>query len=129
MNSRAAITVHRPPDEVERLWKGAGHGPGAVGDLDATVTFTEAPGDRGTEIHVDLGRTAPGGKVGEAIQGLVATAPLAKVKDELRHFKQGVETGLVVRSDGSPEGEQAGRKLDQRPAQPLADAAAKAGAR
>jgi hypothetical protein len=30
-----------------------------------------------------------------------------------------VETGEVPRSDGSPEGERADRKLKQRPAQPL----------
>jgi hypothetical protein len=29
---------------------------------------------------------------------------------------------VIVRSDGSPEGERAERKLKQRPAQPLADA-------
>jgi hypothetical protein len=45
--------------------------------------------------------------------------PRAKAMDELRRFKQRVETGVIVRSDGSPEGELAERKLDQRPAQPL----------
>ena len=43
----------------------------------------------------------------------------AKVKDALRHFKQRVETGEIPRSDGSPEGERAERKVRQRPAQPL----------
>jgi len=43
------------------------------------------------------------------------------VKDGLRRFKQRVETGELARSDGSPEGEQAARKLKQRPAQPLDD--------
>ena len=45
--------------------------------------------------------------------------PLAKVKDDLRRFKQHVETGVITRSEGSPEGERAERKLKQRPAQPL----------
>ena len=49
------------------------------------------------------------------------TAPLAKVKDELRRFKQRVETGEIPRSDGTPEGELAERKLKQRPAQPLSE--------
>jgi hypothetical protein len=43
------------------------------------------------------------------------------VKDDLRRFKQVVETGIVPRSEGSPEGELAERKLKQRPAQPLDD--------
>jgi hypothetical protein len=46
---------------------------------------------------------------------------LAKVKDELRRFKQRVETGVIPRSDGAPEGESAERKIKQRPAQPLKD--------
>ena len=121
MNSRTAITVNRPRDEVERLWRSAEHRPAYVDDADAAVTFTEAPGDRGTEIHVDLEGSTPGGKLGEVVQRLAGSAPLPKVKDDLRHFKQRVETGEVPRSDGSPEGEQAERKLKQRPAQPLKD--------
>jgi uncharacterized membrane protein len=119
MSSRTAITVNRPPDEVERLWRSAEHQ--SISDVDAAVTFSPAPGDRGTEIHVDLESSAPGGKLGEVVGKLTGPAPLAKVKDELRHFKQRVETGEVPRSDGSPEGEQAERKLKQRPAQPLKD--------
>jgi uncharacterized membrane protein len=128
MNQRAAITVLRPPDDVERLWKSPDHQPGALGGSDAEVSFRKAPGDRGTEIHVDLGRKAPGGKVGEIVEGLTGAVSLAKVKDDLRHFKQIVETGVIARSDGSPEGEQAGRKLKQHPAHPVEDTE-KAGAR
>ena len=119
MNARTAITVNRPRDEVERLWQSAEHRPAYVEEAGAAVTFKDAPGDRGTEIHVDLESSTPGGKLGEVIQKLVGTAPLAKVKDDLRHFKQRVEAGEVSRSDGVPEGEQAERKLKQRPAQPL----------
>jgi uncharacterized membrane protein len=50
---------------------------------------------------------------------LTGADPLAKVKDDLRRFKQLVETGVISRSDGVPEGELAERKLKQRPAQPL----------
>ena len=39
----------------------------------------------------------------------------AKVKDALRLFKQLVEAGEIPRSDGSPEGESAERKVRQRP--------------
>ena len=42
--------------------------------------------------------------------------------DDLRRFKQHVETGVISRSDGAPEGERAERKLKQRPAQPLEEA-------
>ena len=119
MGSKAAITVNRPPDEVRRLWQSSEHRPEYIERADASVEFKDAPGDRGTEIHVDLERDTPGGKLGEAVQKLVGSGPLAKVKDDLRRFKQQVETGVTARSDGVPEGELAERKVKQRPAQPL----------
>jgi uncharacterized membrane protein len=70
MSKHAAVTVLAPRDEVERLWNGSEHS--HIED----VRFADAPGDRGTEIHVELGKDG-----------------LAKVKDELRRFKQRVETG------------------------------------
>src|SRR5215212_4547083 len=105
MGSRAAVTVHRPPDDVRRLWSSSEHRPQYIEGLDAAVTFTAAPGDRGTEIHVDLEHRTPGGKLGEAIAKLTGREPLAKVKDVLRRFKQHVETGVIPRSDCAPVGE------------------------
>jgi uncharacterized membrane protein len=122
MASKAAITVNRPQEEVRRMWESSEYRPEHIERTDATVTFKDAPGDRGTEIHVDLARATPGGKLGGAVQKLFRAAPLAKVKDDLRHFKQLVETGEIARSDATPEGERAQRKLKQRPAQPLEDA-------
>jgi uncharacterized membrane protein len=119
VGSKAAITVNRPPDEVRRLWQSSEYRPEYIEGADAGVEFKDAPGDRGTEIHVDLQRETPGGKLGDAFQKLVGSGPLAKVKDDLRRFKQQVETGVIARSDGVPEGELAERKLKQRPAQPL----------
>jgi hypothetical protein len=121
MRAKAAITVYRSREEVERLWGSSEHRPDFIGGADATVTFMDAPGDRGTEIHVALEREASGGKLGEAVQKLVGSEPLAKVKDDLRRFKQRVETGVIARSEATPEGELAEHKLKQRPAQPLAE--------
>jgi uncharacterized membrane protein len=122
MRSKAAITVNRSREEVERLWQSSDYRPEYIDGADAAVTFVDAPGDRGTEIHVDLDRSPPAGKFGEVVQKLVGSEPLAKVKDGLRRFKQHVETGVIARSDGTPEGELAERKLKQRPAQPLDEA-------
>jgi len=119
MGGKATITVYRSREEVERLWQSSTHRPEHIDSSNASVTFVEAPGDRGTEIHVEVD---PGGRaatVGAAAKKLVGAAPLAKAKDDLRRFKQLVETGEITRSDGSPEGERAERKLKQRPAQPL----------
>ena len=119
MGSRTAITVNRPIDETRRMWDDASFRPKHITETGAAVTFREAPGDRGTEIHVDLGSGIARGKVGTAVQRLRGSAPLAKAKDDLRHFKQLVETGVITRSEGTPDGERAQRKFKQRPAQPL----------
>ena len=116
--NRTAITVNRPRDEVQRLWLTPERRPQHIADSGATVTFKEAPGDRGTEIHVDL--SGQGGGIGGVAKRLTGGAPsLAKIKDDLRRFKALLETGTIARSDGVPEGERAERKLKQRPAQPL----------
>jgi uncharacterized membrane protein len=119
MNAKAAITVMRPREEVERLWRRTDF---RAGDMAGTqVRFVDAPGDRGTEIRVELERGVPGGKLGEALAKLTGSYPLATTKDDLRRFKQRVETGVIAQSDASPEGELAERKFRERPAQPLSD--------
>jgi hypothetical protein len=115
MSSKAAITVHRPLDEVRDLYSSAEHRSAWLEEAGATVAFQTAPGDRGTEVHIELGDE------GSLVSKLKGDARLPKAKDELRRFKQRVETGEVPRSDGVPEGESAERKLKQRPAQPLAE--------
>jgi uncharacterized membrane protein len=130
MSRTAAITINRPLAEVRQLWQTSRHRPEYIESTDASVSFREAPGDRGTEIIVDLEGSVRGGVLGEVVQKLVGSEPYAKVKDDLRRFKQYVETGEIARSDAVPEGELAERKLKQRPAQPLEAAEAqKVGAR
>jgi hypothetical protein len=119
MSSKASITVLGSPEEVQRRWQDDQYRPDYIDSADAAVSFSQAPGDRGTEIHVDLEKSAPGGKLGEMLMKLTGKEPLAKVKDDLRRFKAQFETGEIPRSDGAPEGELAERKLKQRPAQPL----------
>jgi hypothetical protein len=121
MSLKTAITVLRSREELMAMWSNSASRPEYLEATEAAVHFADAPGDRGTEIHVDLDRGEPAGKLQEIIQKLTGSVVLAKVKDDLRRFKAVVETGEVPRSDGSPEGELAERKLKQRPAQPLAD--------
>ena len=68
------------------------------------VRFEVAPGDRGTEVHVDLRYDAPAGQAGATIAKLFGEEPTQQIRDDLRRFKQVMETGEVVRSDGSLEG-------------------------
>jgi uncharacterized membrane protein len=83
------------------------------------VRFSDAPGGRGTEVRVELGYHPPGGMIGVVYARLSGEHPDQQVRDDVRRFKQVMETGEVVRSDGSPEGVHAIRQLRQRPAQPV----------
>src|SRR3954469_4917441 len=66
-----------------------------------TVRFKDAPGNRGTEIHVELRYQPPGGKLGSLIAKLFGEEPEQQVKGDLRRFKQVMETGEIVHSDSS----------------------------
>ena len=123
MRVRAAITVLAPQAEVERRWqelKGDDEVFRFLGDVDpSAISYEDAPGDRGTEIHVDF--ETEGGAIAEKIKRVVGTAPEQQADDDLRRFKQVLETGEVVRSDGSPRGADPKQHRAQRPAQPLAE--------
>ena len=86
-----------------------------------TVSFLPAPGGRGTEVHVDLAFDTPAGQVGRAIARYFGEDPSQQLDDDLRRFKQVMETGEVVRSDGAPWGKRARREFPQHAAQPLTD--------
>ena len=82
------------------------------------VTFVPAVQDQGTEVTVELNYEPPAGRVGAAVALLLGEEPEQQVRDDLRRLKQIMETGEVIRSDGSPEGMRTSRLLHQRPAQP-----------
>jgi uncharacterized membrane protein len=118
MARKTAITIGRPRAELEALWRDRGDARGVAESLGARVTFADAPGDRGTEIHVELPDRALNGPR-TAAGMLRGNDPLASMKDELRRLTQLVETGEIVRSDATPAGERLRAKLHQRPARPL----------
>ena len=111
---RKAVTIKRSREEVEARWREDPPGIGA----DATVSFAEAPGGRGTEVHVEVVYTPPGGSVGDTVAKLRGRDLGTQLADDLRRFKQLLETGEVARSDASPAGHELGQHLRQRPAQP-----------
>ena len=67
--------------------------PGADVDNMGTVRFRELPGERGTEVHVSLEFQPPGGMVGSAIAKLLNTITTQRLREDLRHFKQLLESG------------------------------------
>jgi uncharacterized membrane protein len=80
-----------------------------------SVEFQPRPEGRGTIVRVDMEYYPPAGVAGAAVAMLFNEAPEQQIYDDLKRLKQIIETGEVVRSDGSPQG--AGQVL-QRPAQP-----------
>jgi uncharacterized membrane protein len=82
-----------------------------------TVEFRRAPGDRGTEVHVELHYDPPGGKLGALVAKLFGEEPGEQVADDLRRLKQLMEVGEVVRSEASLPGP-GPSYLAQRGAQP-----------
>jgi len=104
----------------------------STGDADVPnagmVRFVPAPDGVGTEVHVVLTYDIPGGAVGKAVARYFGEEPHQQLDDDLRRFKQVLETGEVVRSDGAPWGKRARREFPQRPAQPMSDAEIEKGA-
>ncbi len=70
-------------------------------DTSGSVLFTPAPGARGTEVRVEFSYRPPAGRIGDALAKLFRESPDQQVKDDLRRFKQVMETGEVARSDAS----------------------------
>jgi uncharacterized membrane protein len=67
------------------------------------VRFMPAPGDRGTEVRVELAYEPPFGKLGSKVAMLFREEPGQQVMDDLRHFKQVMETGEIVFSDATKQ--------------------------
>lgn len=98
--------------------------PGAAIENGGSVEFTPTATGDGTEVRVRIGYHIPGGLFTKAAASLFGESPEQQVSDDLRRFKQILETGQVLRSDGSPEGTAAARQLHQQPAQPNEGASA-----
>ena len=89
-----------------------------------SVRFESRAGNRGTIVRVDLEYRPPGGIAGKVIATLFNESPEQQIYDDLHRFKQIVETGEVVRSDGSPEGMGPVLQEQARPAMRSGDATA-----
>ena len=107
----AKLTEDIPGDRL--AWQSL---PGSDVYNSGSVQFRDAPGDRGTEITVRIEYEIPGGAAAAKLAKLFGEEPTQQLRDDLRRFKQVMETGEVVRSDGSLGGAGQGA-TKQRPAQ------------
>jgi len=138
MSTTTTITVRDDREAVQRKWRefvsrrddGLRLGPLEITDealgqrtkwraadsadvqVSGEARFTEAPGSRGTELHLQIDED------GSIIEKIKGETPRQRAADDLRHFKQLVETGVVARSEGAQEGSDARRQPIQSAAQP-----------
>jgi uncharacterized membrane protein len=62
------------------------------------VNFDEAGAGRGTRVRVRLQYRPPGGKLGAAFAKLFGRDAATEIREDLRRFKQLVETGEIARN-------------------------------
>jgi uncharacterized membrane protein len=113
----AEITDDVPGERI--AWRSVD---GAAISNEGEVGFLPAPHGRGTEIHVRMRYSMPGGRLGQAVARYFGEDPHQQLDDDLRRFKQVAETGEVVRSEAAPGGKRARREFPQHPARPLSPA-------
>jgi uncharacterized membrane protein len=69
-----------------------------------SVRFEAAPGGRGTIVRVSMHYSPTGGAFSARLAKLLGNDPQAKVKEDLRRFKQVLETGEIPTTRGQPTG-------------------------
>jgi uncharacterized membrane protein len=92
---RRSVTIRRPQAAVEQAWKSAG--------IAGAVSFTLAPGDRGTEVRVIAARESQNA-LHEIIGTYKSDDPGSSLHQSLRDFKARLETGEVATTHGQPSG-------------------------
>jgi uncharacterized membrane protein len=123
----AEIIEDKPGERLR--WKTA---EGAPFKVAGAVNFEPAPGGRGTFVTLGMHYHAPGGSIGAALARFLGPDPFGEVRENLRRFKQLIETGEIPTTTGQPSGRRSllgrlipeGRRSQQpgagprRPAQP-----------
>ena len=78
--------------------------PGAQVDNAGEVRFEPAPGGRGTLVTAEIQYRPPAGAVGATIARLLGSSPERLAGEDLRVFKQLMETGEIATTEGQPAG-------------------------
>jgi uncharacterized membrane protein len=76
------------------------------GDVEHTgrVRFERFPNGRGTLVRVEMQYSPPAGAIGGAVAKLFGRTPEQEVEEDLRRFKQMMETGEIITTHGQPAG-------------------------
>jgi uncharacterized membrane protein len=79
-----------------------------------SVNFDEDP--HGTRVTVNLQYNPPGGKLGAVMAKLFGEEPSQTIREDMRRFKQLMETGEIPTTEGQPSGRAAKTRSTQRSA-------------
>jgi uncharacterized membrane protein len=91
-----AVVVEDKPGEL-LAWRSV---EGADVDTTGEIIFKDAPGDRGTEVHATIFYRAPAGALGKMAGKLFRKGFEIQVRQDLRRFKQMLETGETSTIEG-----------------------------
>jgi uncharacterized membrane protein len=89
-----AIIVEDEPNQRIAWETVAGSGIDHAG----SVRFQPAPGNRGTEVRVELRYAPRAGRLGSTLAKLFGEAPEEQIQADLRAFKSAMETGEIART-------------------------------
>ncbi|MEN3291970.1 MAG: hypothetical protein V7642_1223 [Burkholderiales bacterium] len=95
----AEITEDKPGEVL--AWRSV---EGSEVDNSGRVRFEAAPAGRGTIVRVEMQYRPPGGKAGALIAKLFGEEPSQQISEDLRRFKQLIETGEIPTTVGQPSG-------------------------
>ena len=83
------------------VWKSL---PGSMVESMGRVEFLDAPGGRGTIVHVSMEYNPPAGSLGAAFAKLFGREPGQEINTDLRRFKQIMEAGEIATVKGQSSG-------------------------
>jgi uncharacterized membrane protein len=78
-----------------------------------SVRFRSAPGDRGTVVSALVEWVPPVGRAGAAFAKLLGEDPGERLREDLRRFKQLLESGEVPSTEGQASGRESGRSHER----------------
>jgi uncharacterized membrane protein len=88
--------------------------PGSQVDTAGSVHFAEQPAGRGTKVTVSLKYNPPGGKIAASLAWLFGGGIEQEIAEDLRRFKQMMETGEIATTEGQPSGRKHGQSIRTR---------------
>ena len=68
------------------------------------MQFKDAPAGRGTEVMVEISYVPPAGILGAVAARLFGETPAQLVSEDLLRFKEMVEAGEILTTEGQPSG-------------------------